>query len=161
MPTIEIISIGASSVPDLPRFDGFAFIAEPGAISHRGLFQDELDKETGIIVHLGNKAFEGKEDGPWFAGALMEWDDNDSVVFESHRFPDVVDLLKSMLEVSPKDEVIFLTDYQFGPEKRTINNEAITISEFIDFHQQKRLRYNTLYRLKGSTSNKSLEKDAP
>jgi hypothetical protein len=152
MPTIEIISVDASSVPDIPRFEGFAYIAEPGVISHRGLFQDELEKGNGIIVHLANKDFEGEEDGGWFAGGLMEWEDADSesdpVVFERHRFSDVVDLLKRMIEVSPKNEAIFLTDYQFGPEEKDISNEILSLPAFVDLHQQRRLRYNTLYRIK-------------
>lgn len=149
MPTIELISIKAPSVPELPKFKGFAYIAEVGTLSHRGLFQDQLDRETGIIVHLGNKALEGKEDGGWFAGRLMEWSGDESgnlsLMFESQRFPDVVALLKKMIEISPVNQVIFLTDYQFGPEERTIIHEPITISEFIDFHRQKKLKYNTLY----------------
>ncbi|MEM9274569.1 MAG: hypothetical protein AAGA80_16645 [Cyanobacteria bacterium P01_F01_bin.143] len=150
MPTIEIISIGTETVPDLPRFNQFAYIVEPGVLSHRGLFQDVLDKETGIIIHLANKELEGEEDGGWFAGGLMEWNDteNEPVVFQSHRFIDVVDLLQKLVEISPKNELIFLTDYQFGPEARTIKKELLTILEFIDYHQQKKLTYNTLYRIR-------------
>ncbi|MBU1239027.1 hypothetical protein KKF84_13270 [Myxococcota bacterium] len=159
MPSIEIVSIGALNVPELPKFDGFAYIAEPGVISHRGLFQDVLDKENGIIVHLANKEYEGDEEGGWFAGALMEWgenlSENDPVVFEQHRFQDVIVLLRRMIESSSRNEVIFLTDYQFGPKKRVINNKEISISEFIDFHQQRRLIYNSLYRIKETPSNKS------
>lgn len=152
MPTIEIISIAAPIVPELPQFKGFAYIAESGVVSHRGFFQDVLDKETGVIVHLANKEFEGDEDGGWFAGHLMEWEDTDSdyvpVRFQQHRFSDVVNILKIMLSASPKNEAIFLTDYQFGPEERTIIENIISIADFSELHQQGELTYNTLYRIK-------------
>ena len=152
MPTIEIISVGARTVANLPKFRGFAYIAEPGVLSHRGLFQDVLDKETGIIVHLANKEFEGDEEGGWFAGYLMDWDDTDSdyvpVRFQPHRFSDVLSLLKKMINASPHNEIIFLTDYQFGPDERIISEETLSISNFSKLHQQGELTYNTLYRIK-------------
>ncbi len=35
MPTIEMISINATRVPDLPKHEGFAYFAEEGVDSHR------------------------------------------------------------------------------------------------------------------------------
>jgi len=160
MPTIEIVSVGSKEVPDLPCYDGFAYIAEGGVVSHRGLFQKELDKNDGIIVHLANKEFEGEEDEGWFAGGIMNWDDDsgfDPVVFEKHRFPDVIDLLERLIVESPCSEVIFLTDYQFGPEKSEVAENSISMPEFVDLHTQRKLRYNKLYRIRNISSNKSSE----
>ena len=82
----------------------------------------------------------------------MEWEDTDSdyvpVRFQQHRFPDVVTLLKRELSASPKKEAIFLTDYQFGPEERTITENMISIADFSELHQQGALTYNTLYCIK-------------
>ncbi len=93
MPTIEIISVNATKIPKLPKFSSFAYIAEDQLISHRGLFQDVLNKEKGIIVHLANKDLEGEEEGGWFAGLLMEWGNEDEesepIKFEKHRLEDL------------------------------------------------------------------------
>ena len=82
----------------------------------------------------------------------MEWEDTDSayvpVRFQQHRFPDVVTLLKIMLSASPKNEAIFLTDYQLGPEKRIITENMIYIADFSELHQQGELTYNTFYCIK-------------
>lgn len=58
MPTIEIVSLECPTIPELPLFSNFAFIAETNLRSHRGLFQPALDSSKGVIIHLGNKKFE-------------------------------------------------------------------------------------------------------
>jgi len=68
VPTIELISIGCQRVPKLPKYRSFAHIVDTKLESHRGLFQHVFDSLTGVIVHLANKSFEGKEDCGWFAG---------------------------------------------------------------------------------------------
>ena len=75
MPTIEIVSIDCSAIPDLPCYRSFAYRAETQLVSHRALFQPIFDKLNGIIVHLENKEMEG-EHGMWFAGGIMDWMQN-------------------------------------------------------------------------------------
>ena len=41
-------------------------------VSHRGLFQKELDKNNGIILHLGNK--DHGRNGFFFGSELIDWD---------------------------------------------------------------------------------------
>ena len=72
MPTIELISLGCVELPKIPKYEHFEYILEDRLLSHRGMFQKYLDKEQGVIVHLGSKELEGEEDF-WFAGGLIEW----------------------------------------------------------------------------------------
>ena len=151
MPTVEIISINATHIPDLPKYDGFAYFAEEGVVSHRKLFQHVLNKETGVIVHLANKAADYVEGYWWFASELLDWCGEDSlemIKFKHLVFADILDLLKRMFEASPIGEIIFLTDFQMGPEQSQIVNKAITLTEFLNLHEDGKLRFNALYRIK-------------
>ena len=68
MPTIEIVSIGADKL-GLNQYDfDIAIIEEDKLISHRGLFNDFLKKENGIIVHIGNPDFKNDKEFVFFAG---------------------------------------------------------------------------------------------
>ncbi len=147
MPTIEIIAVDSPSVPSLPRFKGFAYIAEATLVSHRGLFQPVLDKYTGVIVHLANKDFEGT-DGAWFAGCLMNRDRGDVLRFLKQPARDARRLLKLMLRASPIGEVLFLSDYQFGPSRKKMERKVLPPERFWAMHDAGCIRYNTLYRIK-------------
>ncbi len=147
MPTIEIISVDCPYVPALPRFRGFAYIAEDKLRSHRGLFQAVLDKNRGVIVHLANKDFEGT-DGAWFAGAIMSWDRGHVLRFRKQPARDARRLFKLMLGASPTGEVLFLSDYQFGPNRKKIERTVLTPDRFWAMHDAGKIRYNALYRIK-------------
>jgi len=147
MPTIEIIAVDCPKVPSLPRFRGFAYIAEDKLCSHRALFQDILDKHTGVIVHLANKDFEGT-DGCWFAGALMNWDHARVLRFLKQPARDARRLLKLMLMASPTGEVLFLSDYQFGPSRKKMERKVLTLDGFWTMHDAGGIKYNALYRIK-------------
>jgi hypothetical protein len=143
VPTIELISIGCPTVPVLPRYDSFAYIAEAELRSHRGLFQPVFDTLRGVIVHLANKSMEGHEDGCWFAGMIMDWDDDEALVFLPDTLLDVRDLMLRLLAVSPQQRIIFSTDYQFGSERQECGE--ITLSRLFELHGSKALRYNQLW----------------
>lgn len=147
MPTIEIISIGCQKVPTLPRFRGFAYQTEDKLVSHRGLFQSILDKSNGVIVHLANKSFEGT-DGFWFAGDLINWDSNDALQFRKQQSRDVRRLMETLLASSPTGEIIFLTDYQFGPSRKKVERKLLTLDRFWKMHDAGTIRFNALYRIK-------------
>ena len=118
VPTIESISIGCPKIPELPKYPSFAYIAETELKTQRSLFQNVFDTLTGVIVHLANKEFEREEEGCWFAGMLMEWDDDDALVFCAEARGDVADLMQRLIAASPEKRITFSTDYQFGGDKQ-------------------------------------------
>jgi len=150
VPTIELISIGCPEKPALPRYDGFAFIVEKELRSHRGLFQSVFDTLNGVIVHLANKDMEGYEDGCWFAGMIMDWQEDETedeaLVFLPDTLLDVRDLMQRLLAASPEHRITFSTDYQFGSERRECGE--ILFSRFFDLHARRELRYNHLWYVK-------------
>jgi hypothetical protein len=170
MPTIEIICLKSEKLPNLPPFENFAYIEENKLQSHRGIFQAEFDQVTGIILHLGNKNLEGKEDGGWFAGDLIEWtnkeiiipqikedagseqwwgEDQDSTFyFTPNAFKEVKSLLELLLNNSPAKQLYFTTDYQFGPSEG-VKRSNYSFKRFIEEHDRYGLRWNCLYQIHG------------
>lgn len=146
MPTIELISVGCPNIPELPRYDSFAYIAEAELRSHRNLFQGVFDSLTGVIVHLANKHMEGHEDECWFAGMIMDWHEDETLLFLPDTLLDVWDLMKHLLEASPQNRITFSTDYQFGSERREYGE--ISLSQFFDLHARHELRYNHMWHIK-------------
>ena len=143
MPTIELISIGCTKVPKLSRYPSFAYIAETKLVTHRSLFQNVFDSLTGVIVHLANKSFEGKKDGCWFAGMIMDWDDGKALVFLPETRRDVADLMQRLIRASPERRITFSTDYQCGGRRRECGE--LTLSEFFRLHDKHKLRYNRFW----------------
>lgn len=150
MPTIELISLNAGTIPQLPSYSSFAYIVEPDLVSHRGLFQHIFDRCKGYIVHLGNKEFENNKDGFWYAGRIMNWEE-DAVVFLKETLSDLMDLIQRMIDSSPNNEILFSTDYQFGPQK-PVDFGAVFIDEFYELHRLKKLRWNSIYKIQAEHS---------
>lgn len=73
MPTIEIVSVGASRLNLNQSNFEIALIEENKIESHRGLFYDWLIHQEGVIVHLGNPEFKEDKNGGFFAGELIDW----------------------------------------------------------------------------------------
>jgi len=151
VPTIELISSGCPTIPDLPRYDSFAYIAEIKLVSHRSLFQSVFDSLRGVIVHLANKQYESEPEGCWFAGMIMEWKDDDALMFLPDSLLDVRDLMKRLLKVSPENRIVFSTDYQFGGNRR--ERGEISFAKFFDLHTRRQLRYNSLYFIQADSSS--------
>jgi len=143
MPTIEFISIGCQKPPELPRYQSFAFYAETELRSHRGLFQSVFDSLSGVIVHLANKDMEGHEDGCWFAGKIMDWQEDEVLVFRPDTLLDVRDLMQRLIAASPQRRITFSTDYQFGSDRRECGE--IAFSRLFELHARHELRYNQLW----------------
>ena len=151
MPTIELISIGCPRIPDLPQYDSFAYIAETKLQSHRGLFQTVFDSLTGVIVHLANKELEKEPEGGWFAGMIMDWEDANALMFLPDTLLDTRDLMKRLLKASPENRIVFSTDFQLGGKRR--EHGEISFAKFFDLHARGRLRYNSLYFIRGDSSS--------
>ncbi len=143
MPTIELISIGCLKVPELPKYPSFAYIADTELVTHRSIFQNVFDSLTGVIVHLANKSFEGADGGYWFAGTIMDWKDDDALVFLPETRRDVADLMQQLIAASPERRITFSTDYQFGGDRQECG--AVTLAEFFRLHDEHALRYNRLW----------------
>lgn len=97
---------------------------------------------TGVVVHLANKEFEGEEGG-WFAGMIMVWDDDEALVFLPEARRDVADLMQRLIVASPQRRITFSTDYQFGGERQACGE--VTFSEFFRLHDEYALRYNRFW----------------
>lgn len=168
VPTIEIVSIQAPTLPPLPRFTTLAIIAERQAAieSHRGLFNDTLGGMSGVILHLGDPDLD-PEDGGWFAGKLIEWRDESMTIplvdpadphdqwgagqTERFRFLptariEVEQVLNLALQASPIGKAVFLTDYQFGPELPTLVSARAPAALWAE-HDKVGLRWNHLYHI--------------
>lgn len=135
-------------MPDLPKYSSFAYIAETKLVSHRSLFQNVFDSLTGVIVHLANKSLEGDKDGGWFAGMIMDWTDDDSLIFLPETRRDIAELMQRLIDASPEQQITFSTDYQFGGDRQECGK--LTLKEFFGLHDEHALRYNRLWHLKSN-----------
>ncbi len=171
MPTIEIASINSNGLGlNQADFD-VAIIEENKLNSHRGLFYDLLRQQNGAIVHIGNPEFKDDKEGGFFGGQIIDWGSEPTEIFflvsdpndptdnrgANQQFTfkfldkyqeDIDRLLKIALDNSPIKKVCFLTDYQFGPEKGSIET-IYTISDFWTLHDKDGLTLNTMYELFG------------
>lgn len=161
MPTIEIVSLRARGIPVGQEKFGFAIWQEPEPVSHRSLFFDHLQQYTGVILHLGNPAF-NPGTGGFHASALIDWPwtpplssaapENERISrnfyfrFRPEFRPDLERLLQIALDASPEKRVFFLTDYQFGPEKARFA-PVQGIGTFWHTHDTNGLLLNALYEL--------------
>jgi hypothetical protein len=168
MPTIEIILLGRNK-PIKMQKNKYDFCVKQNTklISHRALFQEFLDKENGVILHLGNLSL--AKESFCFAGELIDWDYEPGIVYlpeynldnpiedqwdgrgqyKRFKFKDqhicgIRDLLLKAQRLSPKNKVLFLTDVQFGPSE----GKYIQISDVENLwamHNGEGLDWNVLY----------------
>jgi hypothetical protein len=164
LPTIELVSLGNTEVVKFEegRYP-FQVIQETKLESHRGLFNDYLLNQKGVILHLGN--IDSKEDGFYFASDLIDWDFEPGLLnlpnFEkgedgsgqSERFkfqPEYLGGLKELLfltySLSPEKTAYFLTDYQFGPSEGKYK-KLKSLDEFWSIHDLQGLDWNVLYKI--------------
>lgn len=171
MPTVEIVCLRASGIPDLPRYESFAYIIEPEPRSHRAHFQPDFDSASGPIVHLGNKEFQADLDAGqprgWFADTLFDFSNegelylpvydpdlgDDQWFGEDQDYgarlrpevvPDVHDLLTRLVAHSSERGVFFSTDYQFGPGS-PMRRSNYTVDSLLQEGEHHGIRWNCLY----------------
>ncbi|RZL64150.1 MAG: hypothetical protein EOO93_07365 [Pedobacter sp.] len=172
MPTIEIASINSTGLGLNQTEFEITIIEESKLESHKGLFYKLLRQQSVTIVHLGNPDFKNQKDLGFYAGEIIDWsiDPNDEITTpinnldtliynsgtnQQFRFKfldqykaDIDKLLKIALEKSPIKKICILTDYQFGPEKESIET-LYTIQDFWQRHDNDGLIFNTLYEMYG------------
>jgi hypothetical protein len=156
MPSIEIVSIGQKEPTDLSNFP-LAVRSETELLSHRGLFQKNLDRLTGVIYHLGNPRFKTEGVG-FFANELLN---KDGLYAKKGWFEigrkyrsDFEYLLDTLLTASPIERVFLLSDYQFGPKKKTRGGE-ITLVDFWRMNDLQQLKINGAYTISKTSSVQS------
>jgi hypothetical protein len=164
MPTIEIVSIGADTLGlNQANFD-IAIIEENKLISHRALFYDFLKKQNGVIVHLGNPDLKNDKNGGFWAGLIIDWnfdpryidipdlDKGEEGANQNFRFKfllgfqiEIAKIINIGFLKSPTKELLFLTDYQFGPGNSSI--KEMKLNYFWIQHDNEGLEWNVLYKL--------------
>lgn len=169
MPTIEIAIYESKKIEiDKDEFR-MAILKDDKLISHRGLFINEFENKSGVMLHLGNEEFKNY-DGLFWGNELIDWDttDNDKIEipqvdvndpadkwganqqyvfqFNSEFKTEIDKLLKIAIDKSKSSKIGFLTDYQFGPEigKKRI---VYSIKEFWETHDTEKLIFNTIYEM--------------
>lgn len=151
MPTTEIISVGAQNGPFTRRMEIIAQRCDSSLKSDRRLFQPVLDRLIGTIIHLGDYS-DTPDDPCWFCGHCVERSDADEsanhIGYTSAATGELVEIMTLMHTQSPTRHLLFLTDYQFGPETSEIKTLP-SIDDFMALNRDRRIRYNTLYSIGG------------
>jgi hypothetical protein len=150
MPAIEIICPGQKS-PSKYRGIPFPVLSETKLKSHRypSHFQEDFDRMSGCIYHLGSPCYKGRRGGFFEAYELLSpkcLDQESPIYLEFRRefLPSVKRILKSLLQKSPTREIVFTSDYQGSPN-RPRRFERIPLKQFWSLHRTKKLRFNALY----------------
>jgi len=156
MPSIEIVCIDQN---DISHFENLPFLveAENRLVSHRKphpLFQEEFDEYEGCIYHLRSLMDTGPTaylllDTSLECARRAPAPDRDSLIknlrFLPEYAPSVYALLETLLEASPRGQVLFTSDYQFGPRRRY--QRPMKLDKFWALHDAGRLHMNALYPL--------------
>jgi hypothetical protein len=155
MPSIEIIAVGQSRPIEVDGYP-FAVVADAELHSHRSphpRFQEDFDRVSGIMYHLGNPSLKGDSAGRcFFAYKLLSEESKkveaDFLEFASAFRPAAESMLAELIAESPTEALIFTSDWQFGPDW-TKREPALPLSEFWKVHDSRRLLLNALYPIKG------------
>lgn len=146
MPSVEIAALGAAPPKSLPDYRHFQLQLDSQVLSHRELFQLDLAGLNGVMAHLAN--LDCDPERGWFAPDLIDWRNPNILRFHEPVFQELETLLAWMMELSPEKSLLFLTDYQFGPDEAR-REEVRTLGDFLQSHQAGQLQFNTLYPLTG------------
>ena len=148
MPSLEFVCIGQDEPIKFSQLS-FTVEAEKELVSHRRpqpLFQSDFDKLQGCIYHLLDE-----RDVTAFDLFKRDWYGNDSagdetdinVEFRTEYVDCVKVLLRQLIMSSPTHQLLFTTDYQFGPDEQRF--EPISLAEFWEIHEAGKLCMNALY----------------
>ena len=152
MPSLEIICIGQSEPLDFSDLP-FVVKAERELKSHRSpcpLFQQDFDKLTGCIYHVLDNCQPGC--GTCFELLIRDWHDecgnsngrDENVEFRNEYANGMKRMIERLLEDSPIGQVLFTTDYQFGPEPAQ-RFGPMTFAAFKDLYNAGHVRMNAAY----------------
>jgi hypothetical protein len=152
MPSIEIVCIQQK----IPNFFGeipFAIEAENEPLSHRNpsLFDDDFKQMQGCVYHLGNPSLRQRSDRCFFAYELLSekcrgQKNSRFLEFNVEFVPFIRCILTDLIKSSPLGQIVFTTDWQFGP-KQTKPFDGVIPKEFWSLHDSHKLKFNSLYRI--------------
>jgi len=151
MPSIEIACIDLDS-PVPPPPTSFAIEFERGLRSHRSpapRFQADFDALAGCLYHVGNPAFAGRGDGPFFAYEVLSeasrhCDPRSFLEFDAVHLPSARSLLAWLVDQSPSGRLLFTSDWQFGPDG-TVRAPPLDLAAFWALHDSRELSLNAAY----------------
>jgi len=152
MPTIEIVSLGATNLSLNQSEYELGIREEKQLKSHRGIFYDWLIDQKGVIVHLGNPEFKEDKQNGFYAGELIDWEFEElppnphkpsRFKFLAVFWKEIFQIIENAIGASPNKKAYFLTDIQFEME----GGERIetSLADFDSLYHSKGLRWNTLY----------------
>lgn len=149
MPSLEIICIAQrepSDFSDLP----FTVKAETRLVSHRRpepLFQSDFDGLHGCIYHVTDGQSPTCYDllvRAWYDEQGNPSGGDENVEFREEYAGAVKRMLEELLRASPVGQVLFTTDYQFGPEDAR-RCGPLSFAEFAEPYNAGQVRMNTAY----------------
>lgn len=151
MPSIEIVCIGQSKPVDCSSYP-FAVESCSELVSHRSpapRFQSDFDGLSGVIYHLGNPDLKVRDQGAYFAYELLSEssrhaDPPSALEFGPEYASAVFDLLAVLIGESPQQELLFTSDWQFGPD-HTLRLGPVSLGELRALHDSGKLLLNALY----------------
>ena len=151
MPSIEIACLDLTA-PTEPSAMSVVVAFERGLRSHRSpsRFQVDFDGLTGSLFHLGNPQIRYRGDGRcFFAYELLSEACRDAappsfLEFHPAHVADVRKLMECLLGASPAGQLLFTSDWQFGPAW-TRRFGPLDSLEFWRLHEARELLLNAAY----------------
>jgi len=151
MPSIEIACIGLET-PIEPPPTSFAVVYEAGLKSHRSpepRFQRDFNEMSGSLYHLGSPQFTGTNTGCFIAYDVLSDDSRNAepasfLEFAPEHVPSAQELLVWLLDASPKGELLFTSDWQFGPDWSR-RSGPVSIADFWRQHGSHEILLNSSY----------------
>lgn len=152
MPSIEIVCVSQDKCSRFLKLP-FAILCEGKLESHRSepLFKKDFDKLNGCIYHLGCEHLKNNKSGFFEAYDLLSLNCQRQekqmfLEFKKKYIADIKRILKTLVEKSPEEKILFTSDYQFSnnKSKRIMN---LSLRQFWDLYNNKKLLFNTLYEI--------------
>lgn len=150
MPSAEIVCVDQAVPGD---FSHLPFAVQGGVElkSHRTpnpLFGQDFASLKGCIYHLAGPELKARQ-GMFIAWDLLSDRSRDAsrvsfLEFRAEFIPAMHVLLESLMESSPARQLLFTSDWQFGP-KQPYRASMLTLDEFWSRHNSCKLRLNGAY----------------
>lgn len=153
MPSLEIICINQQEPSDFSQLP-FTVKSKKELVSHRtptALFQFDFDKLNGCIYHI----LDG-EGSTCYDLLVRDWYDSEgnlngdeNIEFRDEYAIAMKEMIKELLSSSPVGQILFTTDYQFGPEE-TQKFGPMLFAEFQELYSAGKVRMNASYLITAS-----------